>query len=79
LTERPRCNILRRMFDSLANALGKAYRAMVGQKVLTEANVDEGIRAVRTALLEADVNFQVGRSSRRSSRASSSSSASTTR
>ena len=37
------------MFDSLANALGKAYRAIVGQKVLTEANIDEGIRAVRTA------------------------------
>ena len=49
------------MFDSLANALGKAYRAIVGQKVLTEANVDEGIRAVRTALLEADVNFQVAK------------------
>ncbi|MBM4061210.1 MAG: signal recognition particle protein [Planctomycetes bacterium] len=49
------------MFDSLANALGKAYRAIVGQKVLTEANVDEGIRAVRQALLEADVNFQVAK------------------
>jgi len=49
------------MFDSLANALGKAYRSIVGQKVLTEANVDEGIRAVRQALLEADVNFQVAK------------------
>jgi len=49
------------MFDSLATALGKAYRSIVGQKVLTEANVDEGIRAVRTALLEADVNFQVAK------------------
>ncbi len=49
------------MFDSLANALGKAYRSLVGQKVLTEANVDEGIRAVRQALLEADVNFQVAK------------------
>ncbi|HZN37227.1 MAG TPA: signal recognition particle protein [Planctomycetota bacterium] len=49
------------MFDSLANALGKAYRAIVGQKTLTEANVDEGIRAVRQALLEADVNFQVAK------------------
>jgi len=49
------------MFDSLANALGKAYRAIVGQKTLTEANVDDGIRAVRQALLEADVNFQVAK------------------
>jgi signal recognition particle subunit SRP54 len=61
LTGRRRANILPRMFDSLANALGKAYRAIVGQKVLTEANVDEGIRAVRQALLEADVNFQVAK------------------
>jgi signal recognition particle subunit SRP54 len=49
------------MFDSLANALGNAYRAIAGKKVLTEANVDEGIRAVRQALLEADVNFQVAK------------------
>ncbi|MCB9878278.1 MAG: signal recognition particle protein [Planctomycetes bacterium] len=49
------------MFDSLANALGKAYRSLVGQKTLTEANVDDGIRAVRQALLEADVNFQVAK------------------
>ncbi|MFO1052427.1 MAG: signal recognition particle protein [Planctomycetota bacterium] len=49
------------MFDLLSGAFSKAYRAIVGQKVLTEANVDEGIRAVRTALLEADVNFQVAK------------------
>ncbi|MSR37399.1 MAG: signal recognition particle protein [Planctomycetes bacterium] len=49
------------MFDSLANALGSAYRSIVGQKVLTEKNVDEGIRSVRQALLEADVNFQVAK------------------
>jgi signal recognition particle subunit SRP54 len=49
------------MFDTLAGALGKAYRALAGQKVLTEANVEEGIRAVRQALLEADVHFKVAR------------------
>ncbi|MBK8098252.1 MAG: signal recognition particle protein [Planctomycetes bacterium] len=49
------------MFDSLAGALGKAYRAIVGQKVLTESNIEDGIRAVRQALLEADVNFQVAK------------------
>lgn len=49
------------MFDSLATALGKAYRSIVGQKTLTESNVEEGIRAVRQALLEADVNFQVAK------------------
>jgi signal recognition particle subunit SRP54 len=49
------------MFDSLASALQKAYGSIVGQKVLTEKNVDDGIRAVRQALLEADVNFQVAK------------------
>ena len=49
------------MFDSLANALGSAYRSIVGQKTLTEKNVDDGLRAVRQALLEADVNFQVSK------------------
>lgn len=49
------------MFDSLAIALGSAYQSIVGQKKLTEANVDDGIRAVRQALLEADVNFQVAK------------------
>ena len=49
------------MFDSLATAFGKVYTNLVGQKTLTEANVDEGIRSVRQALLEADVNFQVAK------------------
>ncbi|MEE9127734.1 MAG: signal recognition particle protein [Planctomycetota bacterium] len=49
------------MFDSLAGALQNAYRALVGQKTLTEDNIDEGIRAVRQALLEADVNFKVAK------------------
>jgi signal recognition particle subunit SRP54 len=49
------------MFDSLASALGSAYRALVGNKTLTEKNIDEGIRAVRQALLEADVNYQVAK------------------
>ncbi|GAB4147128.1 MAG: signal recognition particle protein [Planctomycetota bacterium] len=49
------------MFDTLASALGNAYRSLVGQKVLTEQNVEDGIRAVRKALLEADVSFQVAK------------------
>jgi signal recognition particle subunit SRP54 len=53
--------ILRPVFDSLANALGSAYRSLMGKKVLTEQNVEEGIRSVRQALLEADVNFQVAK------------------
>ncbi|MFK7743231.1 MAG: signal recognition particle protein [Planctomycetota bacterium] len=49
------------MFDTLATAFGNAYKGLVGQKTLTEKNVDDGIRAVRQALLEADVNFQVAK------------------
>ncbi|MEM7198695.1 MAG: signal recognition particle protein [Planctomycetota bacterium] len=49
------------MFDSLSGALGKAWRTLAGEKLLTEKNIDEGIRAVRQALLEADVNFKVAK------------------
>lgn len=49
------------MFDSLSGALGKAWQALAGQKLLTEKNVEDGIRAVRQALLEADVNFKVAK------------------
>ncbi|MBK8977442.1 MAG: signal recognition particle protein [Planctomycetes bacterium] len=49
------------MFDVLSGALTKAYRSIVGNKVLTEANVEEGIRSVRQALLEADVHFKVAK------------------
>ena len=49
------------MFDTLATAFGNAFNSIVGQKKLTEKNVEDGIRAVRQALLEADVNFQVAK------------------
>ncbi len=49
------------MFDTLATAFGNAFSSIVGQKKLTEKNVEDGIRAVRQALLEADVNFQVAK------------------
>ncbi|MHC5072540.1 MAG: signal recognition particle receptor subunit alpha, partial [Planctomycetota bacterium] len=49
------------MFDSLTGALQSAYQALVGKKTLSEDNIDEGIRAVRQALLEADVNFKVAK------------------
>src|SRR5690606_11141117 len=49
------------MFDTLTGAFEKAYRSIVGKKVLTEANVEEGIRSVRQALLEADVHFKVAK------------------
>ena len=49
------------MFDSLTGALNKAFAAFQGRKRLTEANIEEGLRQVRAALLEADVHFKVAR------------------
>src|SRR5437588_8104318 len=47
------------MFDDLQKRLGTAFRRFRVSGVLTEANMKEGLREVRTALLEADVNFKV--------------------
>lgn len=49
------------MFESLSQRLSSAFGALRGARELSEKNVEEGLRAVRTALLEADVHFQVAR------------------
>jgi signal recognition particle subunit SRP54 len=43
------------MFDSLTERLGQTLRNLRGQGRLTEENIDETLREVRRALLEADV------------------------
>jgi len=52
----------RRMFDQLSQRLEDAFRSLTGRGKLTEANIEEALREVRRALLEADVNFKVARS-----------------
>jgi len=47
------------MFDSLSEKLEAAFKKLRGQGVMTEENIREGLREVRLALLEADVNFKV--------------------
>src|SRR5215213_2050487 len=47
------------MFDDLQKRLNSAFGRFRARGTLTEANVQEGLREVRTALLEADVNLQV--------------------
>jgi signal recognition particle subunit SRP54 len=47
------------MFDGIQKKLGDAFKMLRGKGRLSEANIREGLRAVRTALLEADVNFDV--------------------
>src|SRR5437867_3496565 len=47
------------MFEGIQRSLGEALKKLRGRGRLTEANVREGLREVRRALLEADVNFTV--------------------
>jgi signal recognition particle subunit SRP54 len=47
------------MFDSLTEKLGKIFSRLSNKGKLTEKDVDEAMREVRLALLEADVNFKV--------------------
>ena len=49
------------MFESLSDRLSSAFRSLRGQSQLTEENMQAGLREVRLALLEADVNFKVVR------------------
>jgi len=49
------------MFDDFQKRLGSALRRFRKTGVLTEANISEGLREVRTALLEADVHLDVVR------------------
>ncbi|MBU6207306.1 MAG: signal recognition particle protein [Alphaproteobacteria bacterium] len=50
------------MFDSLSDRLGKVFDRLRGRGALSEADVREAMREVRTALLEADVALPVVRS-----------------
>lgn len=47
------------MFEGITRGLTDALKKLRGRGRLTEANVKEGLRQVRTALLEADVNYNV--------------------
>jgi signal recognition particle subunit SRP54 len=49
------------MFESLTEKLGGILRSLTGRGRLTESNIAEALEQVRTALLEADVNYQVAR------------------
>jgi signal recognition particle subunit SRP54 len=47
------------MFENLQEKLQRAFKTLRGQARLTEENIDEALREIRLALLEADVNFKV--------------------
>jgi signal recognition particle subunit SRP54 len=47
------------MFENLQEKLQRAFKSLRGQARLTEENIDEALREIRLALLEADVNLKV--------------------
>src|SRR5262249_7085699 len=47
------------MFDSLSTRLQGVFKTLRGEGRLTEHNIEEALREIRLALLEADVNFKV--------------------
>ncbi|MFZ9541534.1 MAG: signal recognition particle receptor subunit alpha, partial [Ilumatobacteraceae bacterium] len=49
------------MFDNLSNRFDGIFKRIRGKGRLTEADVDEVLKEIRTALLEADVNVGVVR------------------
>jgi signal recognition particle subunit SRP54 len=49
------------MFDNLSGKLQKVFKHLRGQGKLTEENIQEALREVRLALLEADVHYKVAR------------------
>ena len=50
------------MFDRLSDKLNAVFKKLKGRGKLNEAQVQEALREVRLALLEADVNYKVTKS-----------------
>ena len=46
-------------FEALTEKLSRIFKKLRGQARLTESNMDEMLKEIRVALLEADVNFKV--------------------
>jgi signal recognition particle subunit SRP54 len=47
------------MFENLSDKLDAVFRKLKGHGKLTEKNIEEGLKEVRMALLEADVHYRV--------------------
>ena len=47
------------MFENLTEKISNAFKKFKNKGKLTEADVKDGMREVKLALLEADVNFKV--------------------
>jgi len=49
------------MFENLSNSLQKVFKDLRGHGKLTEKNIQDALREVRMALLEADVNYKTAK------------------
>ena len=49
------------MFDRLSERFDTIFQKLRGQGKINERNIEEALREIRRALLEADVNFKVAR------------------
>ena len=49
------------MFENLTDRLEGVFKKLRGHGILTEENIEEAMREVRMALLDADVNFKVAK------------------
>jgi signal recognition particle subunit SRP54 len=47
------------MFDTLSDKLQDTFRKLRGKAHLSESNIQEAMREIRLALLEADVNIEI--------------------
>lgn len=47
------------MFDNLSNRFSDVWRKLSGTDTITEDNIKDAVRAIRTALLEADVSLKI--------------------
>ena len=49
------------MFENLSDKLEAVFRKLKGHGKLSEKNIEEGLKEVRMALLEADVHYRVAK------------------
>ena len=47
------------MFENLSDKLQRSFKNLRGQGTITEENISDALREIRTALLESDVNLEV--------------------
>ncbi|MBU1342019.1 MAG: signal recognition particle protein [Proteobacteria bacterium] len=50
------------MFENLSDRLDSVFKKLKGHGTLSEKNIEDGLKQVRMALLEADVNYKVAKS-----------------